>query len=73
MCNDLMPSETLAGDVVDLESNTNFLESLDTMIVSDSRGGVDELRQARKRKLKKAVKKTLKRFRLSVKGGSSKC
>lgn len=46
------PCEVPTGDDVDLESRTNFLESLNTIAVLDSRN-VDELKKVRKRKMKK--------------------
>lgn len=55
---DHMSSEAPIANDVDLESRTDFLESLDTTIVSDPTDGVEELKQARKRQKKKAPGKT---------------
>lgn len=67
-----MPSEAPAGDDLDLESHTDFLECLDTAIVSEQPDNVEELKHVRKRKMK-AGEKTLTRSRLIGKENLSQC
>lgn len=71
--NDPMACESPAGNDVDLESRTNFLESLDTRTVSNLPDNMDELKQARKRKMKKVAERTSPRSRNSAEGDISKC
>lgn len=49
----------LDGDDVDLESHMDYLESLDNKTISDPQETMDEMKQARKRKLKRLLRKHL--------------
>lgn len=49
----------LVGDNIDLKSRMNLFESLDTTIVSDLLDAVDQLKQAKKRKMQNVAVKLL--------------
>lgn len=50
-----MPSSGPTWKNVNHGSNTKFMESLNTTTISDSANTVDELKQGRKRKIKKVA------------------
>lgn len=53
-----MPSKGSTYDEVDHDTQSDFMESFNTTIVSNSANMVDELNQVRKQKLKKSTEKT---------------
>lgn len=53
-----MPSKGPTHDEVNHDIQSDFMESFNTTIVSNSADMVDELKQATKKKLKKSTEKT---------------
>lgn len=68
-----MPSEGHTHDEVDHDTQSDFVESFNTTIFLDGIDMVNELKQARKKKLKKSVTKTPTRSRSTMKGEITQC
>lgn len=56
--NEPLPSEGSTGDEFYGDTQSDFMESFSTTIVSDSTKMVEELKEARKKKLNQLVEKT---------------
>lgn len=61
-------SEVPRGDEFHSGTSSDFIESLNTIVVSDSAVMVEELKEARKKKLKRSFEKTPTRSRNTIKG-----